>query len=69
MGTNSTLPCTISSIRVLDAANTRKSFLARIFDPILSANHDRPYTLGEAVKEISIATDKLHRFGRNLPIC
>ncbi|MCJ1409971.1 hypothetical protein MMC19_004056 [Ptychographa xylographoides] len=61
IGTNSTLPTTISSIRILNANNTRKGFLARIFDPILSANHDRPYTLAEAIREISIGADKLHR--------
>ncbi|MCJ1477200.1 hypothetical protein MMC13_005871 [Lambiella insularis] len=62
VGTNSTLPCTISSIRILNANNTRKGFLAKIFDPILSANQDRPYTLAEAIKEVSIGADKLHKF-------
>ena len=60
---NSTLPCTISSIRVLGAPNTRNSFLQRIFTPILSVNQDRPYTLSEAIREVSAAADKLHRFG------
>ncbi|KAI9775173.1 MAG: hypothetical protein M1835_005916 [Candelina submexicana] len=61
--TNSTLPVTISSITVLNANNTRKGFLDRIFKPLLSVNHDRPYTLEEALKEVSISADKLHRFG------
>ena len=60
---NSTLPCTISSLRVVGAPNTRKSFLERIFKPILSVNQDRPYTLTEAIREVSIAADKLHRLG------
>ncbi|KAK0508796.1 hypothetical protein JMJ35_009072 [Cladonia borealis] len=58
---NSTLPTTISSIRVIGAPNTRKSFLERIFNPILSVNHDRPYTLAEAIREVSIGADKLNR--------
>lgn len=57
------MPCTISSIRVLNATNTRKGFLERIFKPILSANHDRPYTLAEAIREVSIGADKLHKLG------
>ncbi|SLM40559.1 outer membrane protein [Lasallia pustulata] len=59
---NSTLPCTISSIRVLNANHTRKSFLERIISPILSANQDRPYTLTEALREASLAAEKLHKF-------
>ncbi|MCJ1310761.1 hypothetical protein MMC25_004428 [Agyrium rufum] len=62
IGNNSTLPCTISSIRVLNANNTRKGFLQRVFDPILSSNQDRPYTLAEAIREVSIGADKLHAF-------
>lgn len=60
---NSTLPTTISSIRVLNANHTRKGFLERIFDPIVSANKERPYTLAEAIREVSIGADKLHRYG------
>ena len=60
---NSTLPCTISSVRVLNAPHTRRSFLERIFQPILSANNDRPYTLAEAIREASIGANKLTKFG------
>lgn len=60
---NTTLPCTISSVRVLGAVNTRPGFLKRIIDPILSANKDRPYTLSEAIRETQYAADKLHRHG------
>ncbi|KAG6995850.1 hypothetical protein G7Y79_00041g078020 [Physcia stellaris] len=59
---NSSLPCTISSIRVLNAPHTRKTFLSRIFDPIITANKERPYTLAEAIREVSIGADKLHRY-------
>ncbi|KAL6706615.1 hypothetical protein ACN47E_005371 [Coniothyrium glycines] len=60
---NTSLPITISSIRVLHANRTRRSFLERLFEPILSANRDTPYTLEEALKEVGEATDKLNRFG------
>ena len=60
---NSTLPATISSIHVLNAKHTRPSFTKRIFGPIISANKERPYTLAEAIREVSIGVDKLHRYG------
>ena len=61
--TNTTLPCTVSSVRVLGAVNTRPGFLKRIIDPLLSANKDRPYTLSEAIRETQYAADKLRRHG------
>ncbi|KAF2086591.1 putative mitochondrial outer membrane protein [Saccharata proteae CBS 121410] len=61
VGNNFTLPVTISSIRVLQAKHTRHGFLQRIFEPLLSANQDQPYTLEEALGEISGAVDKLNR--------
>jgi outer membrane protein insertion porin family len=62
---NSTLPVTISSIRLIttDAQHTRRSFLDGLFKPILSANRDRPYTLAEAIQEAGNAAEKLRRFG------
>lgn len=60
---NSTLPCAISSVQVLSAPHTRRSFLERIVNPLLSENKDRPYTLSEALREISATADKLGRFG------
>ncbi|KAI9839797.1 MAG: hypothetical protein M1837_001996 [Sclerophora amabilis] len=59
---NSTLPVTISSIHVLGASHTRKGFLERIFNPLLDANQHGPYTLSEALKEISASANKLHKF-------
>ncbi|KAH8430342.1 SAM complex subunit SAM50 [Aspergillus melleus] len=59
---NSTLPCTISSIQVLNAHHTRRGFLERIFDPLLSSHQKRPYTLSEALREVSARADKLGRF-------
>jgi outer membrane protein insertion porin family len=64
IGDNTSLPVTISSVRILHANRTRRSFLERVVNPILSANRDEPYTLEEALKEVGDATDKLNRFGR-----
>jgi outer membrane protein insertion porin family len=61
---NTTLPVTISSVRILHANRTRRSFLERIVQPILSANREEPYTLEEALKEVGDATQKLNRFGK-----
>ncbi|KAF2231605.1 hypothetical protein EV356DRAFT_569349 [Viridothelium virens] len=63
IGSNSTLPVTISSVRVLGATHTRRGFLERIFNPILSINKSEPYTLNEAIAEIASSADKLDRFG------
>lgn len=54
---------TLSSIRVLHATHTRRGFLERIFNPILSHNSDGAYTFDEALNEIGRAVDKLNRFG------
>ncbi|GIK07905.1 hypothetical protein Aspvir_003575 [Aspergillus viridinutans] len=59
---NSTLPCAISSVQVLNATHTRRRFLQSIFDPLLSVNQSRPYTLSEALREISSRADKLAKF-------
>ncbi|RAK98023.1 Yip1-domain-containing protein [Aspergillus ibericus CBS 121593] len=59
---NSTLPCAISSVQVHGAHHTRRGFLERVFNPILSSNQDRPYTLSEALREVSARADKLNRF-------
>ena len=61
---NTSLPVTISSVRVLHANRTRRSFLERVVNPILSANRDEGYTLEEALKEVGNATNKLNRFGK-----
>ncbi|CAL3968926.1 unnamed protein product [Diplocarpon coronariae] len=62
IGSNSSLPVTISSIRVIGAAHTRRSFLDGIFNPILSANKNAPCTLLEALQETGAAADRLRRF-------
>ncbi|KAJ5778551.1 SAM50-like protein [Penicillium odoratum] len=59
---NSTLPCQISSVQFQSAPHTRRSFLEHIVNPLLGANRDHPYTLSEALREVSAAADKLGRF-------
>ncbi|PWY69822.1 Yip1-domain-containing protein [Aspergillus sclerotioniger CBS 115572] len=59
---NSTLPCAISSVQVHGAHHTRRGFLERVFNPLLSSNQDRPFTLSEALREVSARADKLNRF-------
>ncbi|KAF1983692.1 outer membrane protein, OMP85 family [Aulographum hederae CBS 113979] len=63
IGGNSSLPVTISSIRVLQAKHTRRGFLEKIFNPILSSNNKGYYTLEDALQEVSVAAGKLNRFG------
>lgn len=60
---NSTLPTTVSSVTILGAPNTRRSFLNRLVNPLLSANRDRPYTQSELIHEISKTANKLRKFG------
>jgi len=62
---NSTLPTTVSSVTVLGANNTRNGFLKRIVEPLLSVNHDRPYTQSELVQEASTTASRLSKFGRH----
>ncbi|KAE8374311.1 Yip1-domain-containing protein [Aspergillus bertholletiae] len=59
---NSTLPCAISSVHILNAHHTRRGFLEGIFNPLLSSNQKRPYALSEALREVSARADKLSRF-------
>ncbi|KKY18337.1 putative outer membrane omp85 family [Phaeomoniella chlamydospora] len=60
---NSTLPTTISSIQVLGATHTRRGFLERIFNPLLAVNQERPFTLSEALREVSVKANTLSKFG------
>ena len=60
---NATLPCTIASIHIRNAVHTRRSFLSHIFSPILTSDDSsRPYTLAEALREVSLGVEQLHRF-------
>ncbi|KAM5462284.1 hypothetical protein MauCBS54593_008078 [Microsporum audouinii] len=59
---NSTLPCTISSVQVLNAPNTRRGFLERALRPLLSENKGRTLTLSETLEEVSKCTNRLNQF-------
>ncbi|KAH8598666.1 surface antigen-domain-containing protein [Bisporella sp. PMI_857] len=62
IGENSTLPVTINSISFIGGRNTRRTFLDRLFNPLLSTNRDHPYTLAEALNKVSSTVTKLRRF-------
>lgn len=53
----------ISDIRVLHATHTRRSFLSRVFQPVLKPKGGQNYTLVEALGAVSGAAEKLNRFG------
>ena len=60
---NSTLPTTISSIRVLGATNTRNGFLRRIFDPIIKKANENDSNLYDVLSDVSNGVNKLHKLG------
>ncbi|TGZ82266.1 hypothetical protein EX30DRAFT_358546 [Ascodesmis nigricans] len=60
---NSTLPVTISDVRIHGLKNTRDGFLQRVFDPVLDKEKQANYTLKTAMDELQRATSKLHQFG------
>ncbi|KAF8538691.1 surface antigen-domain-containing protein [Trichophaea hybrida] len=60
---NSTLPVTISDIRIHGIKNTREGFLKSVFADALSAEKQQGYTLKTAMEDLQRTTDKLHRFG------
>lgn len=70
IGGNSTLPVTISSVRLIGGSeqHTRRSFLDPLLSPLLSARRDEPYTLQGALKEIGSVASKLQRFEIYHPI-
>ncbi|KAF8466386.1 surface antigen-domain-containing protein [Kalaharituber pfeilii] len=59
---NSTLPVHIHSVHVDGAKNTRRGFLRRVFEPVLSAEKQESYTLESAMRELQKATARLHQF-------
>ncbi|KAF2663384.1 outer membrane protein, OMP85 family [Microthyrium microscopicum] len=60
---NSTIPVTISEVRVLSAPKTRRGFLDRIVSPIISKDNAEPYTLVEARKAIDKVAARLSKLG------
>ncbi|KAF8427863.1 mitochondrial outer membrane protein [Tirmania nivea] len=59
---NSTLPVHIRSIHVDGAKYTRRGFLEKVFEPVLSKEKQEGYTLETAMRELQKATGRLHQF-------
>lgn len=57
----------IHSVHVEGAKNTRRGFLEKVFEPVLSKEKQQNYTLESAMRELQKATGKLHHFGTVLP--
>ncbi|KAL8420350.1 hypothetical protein RB594_003222 [Gaeumannomyces avenae] len=55
-------PATINSLQIHGAKNTRKTFLAPIFDPLVSPENNAGTTLGDVLARLHEATNKLDRF-------
>ncbi|KAI9830561.1 MAG: hypothetical protein M1826_004587 [Phylliscum demangeonii] len=62
LDSNTTLPVTLSSVSVLGAPRTRRSFLETVVKPMLSASRDAPYTLAEALAAVSAGASRLQKF-------
>ncbi|RKF79790.1 SAM50-like protein SPAC17C9.06 [Golovinomyces cichoracearum] len=60
---NSTFPIKISSVQVIGAKNTRRSFLEKLLNPLTSDKTNKYLTLSEALHEVRAVVDKLSRFG------
>ena len=60
---NNTLPVTVSEVRVLHAANTRRGFLEGIVKPLLRKDAEEPFTLLEAREQIDKVGRKLDKLG------
>lgn len=68
LNSNNTYPVTISEIRLLNAPHTRRSFLDRLFSPLLADRHGA-FTLLEARKAIDDTARKLNKLDiYNYPI-
>ncbi|OTB10260.1 hypothetical protein K445DRAFT_323121 [Daldinia sp. EC12] len=59
---NQTLPVTLSSIEINGAKNTRESFLAPIFQPLLDDSRNADYTLADMLDQVGGAVEKLQKF-------
>ncbi|KAI0996611.1 hypothetical protein K3495_g11573 [Podosphaera aphanis] len=60
---NSTLPVTISSVRLIGGSHTRRSFLDHILNPLVNSERGVNWTLSKALIEAGTVANKLSRFG------
>ena len=63
VNSNSTLPVSVSSVSVLHAPHTRRSFLQRAVQPLLDTGKHGPAPLSDVLREVSSVADKLQRLG------
>ncbi|KAI1469044.1 surface antigen-domain-containing protein [Daldinia caldariorum] len=59
---NQTLPVTLSSIEINGANNTRESFLAPLFQPLLEDSRNADYTLADMLNQVGGAVENLQKF-------
>lgn len=63
LSSNKTLPVTLSSIQIHGAANTRRSFLSPLFQPLVQASQNEDLTLDQVLERVGLAVEKLQKFG------
>lgn len=59
------MPMTVNEVSVTGAKNIRRGFLDPILNPLLSDSQDPPYTVGEVLSRLQIATGKLSGLRKN----
>ncbi|UKZ49928.1 hypothetical protein TrVGV298_004183 [Trichoderma virens] len=55
------MPMTVNEVSVSGAKNIRRGFLDPILNPLLSDSNDPPYTVGDVMSRLQVATGKLSR--------
>ncbi|KAK0764970.1 hypothetical protein N5P37_002444 [Trichoderma harzianum] len=53
------MPMTVNEVTVTGAKNIRRGFLDPILNPLLSDSNDPPYTVGDVMSRLQVATGKL----------
>lgn len=61
ISTNGTLPCKLVGVRIVGSPNTRRGFLERLVQPMLSS--DVPRTLNRTLDDLAETADRLAHFG------
>lgn len=59
------MPMTVNEVSVTGAKNIRRGFLDPILNPLLSDSQDPPYTVGEVLSRLQVATGKLSGLRKN----
>lgn len=53
------MPMTVNEVTVTGAKNIRRGFLDPILNPLLRDSNDPPYTVGDVMSRLQVATGKL----------